>query len=152
MSDNSIATTINDAILLQGWKVMDDTESRFGVFPTEVPFNDVVVAIEAVLSDKLQPMRDSLKAAKAEAETAVMWRNRLASILWKWPHAETLAGEFSQAEKDYILRVGTIYDFAVWALQQLEGDSGAGANHWEQFPQYVAFRKLIDNEPKPPAA
>lgn len=37
-------------------------------------------------------------------------------------------------------RNANVSAFAEWALLQLEGDSGAGASYWEQFPEYVAYR------------
>jgi Zn-dependent oligopeptidase len=34
--------------------------------------------------------------------------------------------------------------FANWAVAQLQGDSGAGHNYWEQFPEYKAGLLAIE--------
>lgn len=30
-----------------------------------------------------------------------------------------------------------------WMVAQLEGDSGTGASHWEQLPEFIQARKLV---------
>jgi len=36
-----------------------------------------------------------------------------------------------------------LLEFARWTVGQLQGDSGAGHNYWEQFPEYLAGLNAI---------
>lgn len=57
----------------------------------------------------------------------------------------SITGHFGISNARLIAAAPEMLAFAKWAMTQLQGESGAGETYWEQFPQYKAGIKAIDD-------